>query len=216
MARHDVGDRIERGIEHADCRRIRIGAGMADHLGDRHMIRVAARGRQRDGDRPGVAPQAVEQIGAGPHGVRRAHHEGDVFGVENGERREAGGIGFGHPHQKIRRHVGRADAHHMGIPRMPIDMGPGLAAAVAAHIDHRDRHVDQAVRLDRLGERARRTVEPAARRRAGDQLEGALGFPAQFASAGLAAPSTRFHRSTSLRMKVSNQAGERCAGGTMS
>ena len=104
----------------------------------------------------------------------------------------------------------------MGVARMPVHMGPGLAAAVAAHIDDRDRHLDQAVRRDRLGERARRTVEPAARRRAGDEFEPALRFPAQFASAGLAAPSTRFHNSTSLRMNVSNQAGERCAGGTMS
>ena len=50
LAGDDVGDAIERAVENADHRRVDVAAGLLDELGQRNVIGIAERGRQRDGD----------------------------------------------------------------------------------------------------------------------------------------------------------------------
>src|SRR5262249_16831631 len=143
-------------------------------------------------------------------------NEGDIFAIEDRERREPPGVRRGHPGQVIGRHSGRADPDHMTIAGMALDMAPRLAAAIAAHIDYLDRDIDEPAGADGVAQCPRRAVEAATRRRARDDLDRPLRLPRHRQFAGLIAPSTRAQRSTSLRMKSSKAAGERCGTGTTS
>jgi hypothetical protein len=173
-----IGDGIKRSVEHADDGSLGIGAGMADDLRHRNVIGIAERGRERDLHRPSVRCEPLDQIGTLADRGLPAHDECDILGIEDRERREALGIGLGHAHQVVGRHVRRADTDDMRIAGAALHVDPGLAAAVAADIDDLDRNLDQPVCLDGLGQRSRRTVEAAARRRAGDDLELACRLPA--------------------------------------
>ena len=62
VAGKDIGDDIERGIENADFRRAGVGAGMLNHLGDRHVVGIAERGRERDGHCAGVVGETPQQV----------------------------------------------------------------------------------------------------------------------------------------------------------
>src|SRR5512144_1356928 len=95
----------------------------------------------------------------------------------------------------------------MAVAGVLLDVAPGLASALPGHIDHPDRHVEEAVGSDRLEQRPRRAVEAAAGRRARNDLDLALRLPDHGLFAGFIEPSTLAQRSTSLRMNSSKGAG---------
>ena len=61
--------------------------------------------------------------------------------------------------------------------RKPVEIRPDFAAAVTRHVEDIDRHVDEFVRCNRVGERARGAVKAAARGRAGNDFDGAFRPP---------------------------------------
>jgi len=73
--------------------------------------------------------------------------------------------------------VGRADAQHMRIAGEAVEVFPCLAPAIAGDVVDRHGNVEQPPRIDGLHERARRAVQPAAGRRARDDLHRALRAP---------------------------------------
>src|SRR5258708_225041 len=104
----------------------------------------------------------------------------------------------------------------MAVAGVLLDVAPRLASALAAHIDHLDRHLDEPVGRERLEQGPRRAIQPATGRRARHNLNLALRLPDHGLFAGLIEPSTLAQRSTSLRMNSSKAAGERCGGGATS
>src|SRR4029077_18600215 len=104
----------------------------------------------------------------------------------------------------------------MAVAGVLLDVAPRLASALAAHIDHLDRHLDEPVGCERLEQGPRRAIQPATGRRARHLLDLALRLPDHGLFAGLIEPSTLAQRSTSLRMNSSKAAGERCGEGATS
>src|SRR5215471_14452215 len=104
----------------------------------------------------------------------------------------------------------------MGIAGEAFKIAPRSATAIAADVDDLHGNVDKPIRLNRPEQRACRTVEAATTRRAGDNLDLALGTPRHRMAAGLVEPRTLAQRSTSLRMKSANHAGARSCGGATS
>ena len=94
----------------------------------------------------------------------------------------------------------------MAVAGVLLDVAPGLASALAAHIDDLDRHIDEPVGRDRLEQRPRRAVEAAAGRRARNDLDLALRLPDHGLFAGFIEPST-------LRPEIDLLAHELVEGG---
>jgi hypothetical protein len=203
MARHHVGDRVERGVEYANMQGLSIGPGVTGNFRNGDMIGIAERGRERDGNGARVLSEARQQIGAVANGRIGIDDEGDVFRIEDGQRREAAGVRLGDAHQVVRGHIWRTDAYYMAIAGAGLHVNPGLPSAVATDIDDFDRHIDQAMRVDGPDKRARRAVEATTRWRTRDDLDCALGLPAHCFGTTDRPPSTLVQSTISSRKNLS-------------
>ena len=58
---YDVGDSIQRRVEHTHGMRPRVAAGVAHYAGERDVIGIAGRGREGNVHRRGSGPEPLEQ-----------------------------------------------------------------------------------------------------------------------------------------------------------